>query len=187
MIGKIISHDMESISSITSDSQTHANRLLRFLALQKPGDISQEKMGTYLGTSKGNIRNILDILEKTQLIFHCEPHIASAKRSVKSGQYFFAKSSIKHIITSSIGNLNSNKKSYLGILLENLVASILFYLSNEDGNYFKLYYDPEIGGNVDFIIHGEFQRPIPMGVSMGKKPKNKWHLLLNVIMRIMVL
>lgn len=100
MIGKVISHDMGAISSITSDSQTHANRLLRFLALQKPGDISQEKMGTYLGTSKGNIRNILDILEKTQLIFHCEPHIAFAKISIKSWQYFFC--NIKHKTYSNI-------------------------------------------------------------------------------------
>lgn len=163
---------MGAISSITSDSQTHANRLLRFLALQKPGDISQEKMATYIGTSKGNVRNILDILEKTQLIFHCEPHIASPKRSIKSWKYFFATSSIKHILTSSIGNLNSNKKAYLGVLLENLVASTLFYL-NEDENYFKLYYDPEDKSNVDFVIHGEFQKAIPIEVSMGKKKKRQ--------------
>ena len=172
MIKKVVSHDMGAISSITSDSQTHANRLLRFLALQKPGDISQEKMATYLGTSKGNVRNILDILEKTQLIFHCEPHIASPKRSIKSWEYFFATSSIKHILTSSIGNLNSNKKAYLGVLLENLVASTLFYL-NEDENYFKLYYDPEDKSNVDFVIQGEFQKAIPIEVSMGKKKKRQ--------------
>ena len=173
MIKKVISHDMGAISSITSASQTHANRLLRFLALQKPGDISQEKMGTYLGTSKGNVRNILDILEKTRLIFHCEPHIASPKRSIKSWEYFFATSSIKHILTSSIGNLNSNKKAYLGVLLENLVASTLFYLSNEEGNYFTLYYDPEDKTNVDFVIQAEFQKAIPIEVSMGKKKKRQ--------------
>ena len=173
MIKKVISHDMGVISSITSASQTYANRLLRFLALQKPGDISQEKMGTYLGTSKGNVRNILDILEKTRLIFHCEPHIASPKRSIKSWEYFFATSSIKHILTSSIGNLNSNKKAYLGVLLENLVASTLFYLSNEVGNYFRLYYDPEDKTNVDFVIQAEFQKAIPIEVSMGKKKKRQ--------------
>ena len=173
MIKKVISHDMGAISSITTASQTHANRLLRFLALQKPGDISQEKMGTYLGTSKGNVRNILDILEKTQLIFHCEPHIASPKRSIKSWEYFFATSSIKHILTSSIGNLHSNKKAYLGVLLENLVASTLFYLSNEEGNYFTLYYDPEDKTNVDFVIQGEFQKAIPIEVSIGKKKKRQ--------------
>ena len=173
MVKKVISQDMGNISSITTDSQTYANRLLRFLALQKPGDLSQEKMGEYLGTSKGNIRNILDILEKTQLIFHCEPHIASPKRSMKSWEYFFATSSIKHILTSSIGNLNSNKKSYLGILLENLVASSLSYLSMEDESYFTLYYDPEIRGNVDFIIQKEFQKAIPIEVSMGKKTKKQ--------------
>ena len=107
------------------------------------------------------------------MIFHCEPHIASAKRSIKSWEYFFATSSIKHILTSSIGNLNSNKKAYLGVLLENLVASTLFYLSHEDGNYFKLYYDPETDGNVDFIIQREFQFPIPIEVGMGKKTKKQ--------------
>lgn len=54
-------------------------------------------------------------------------------------------------------------------ILENLVASTLFYLSNDDGNYFNLYYDPENDGNVDFIIQREFQSPIPIEVSMGKK------------------
>lgn len=109
MIKKVISHDMVSISSITTDSQTYANRLLRFLALHKPSDVSQEKMGSYLGTSKCNVKNILDILEKTQLIFHCESHIASAKRSIKSWSIFFSTSTIKRILNSSICNLNSNK------------------------------------------------------------------------------
>lgn len=58
-------------------------------------------------------------------------------------------------------------------ILENLVASTLFYLSNDDGNYFKLYYDPENDGNVDFIIQREFQSPIPIEVSMGKKTKKQ--------------
>ena len=58
-------------------------------------------------------------------------------------------------------------------MLENLVASTLFYLSNEDGNYFTLYYDPEDKTNVDFIIQGEFQKAIPIEVSMGKKKKRQ--------------
>lgn len=49
----------------------------------------------------------------------------------------------------------------------------MFYLSNEDGNYFKLYYDPETDGNVDFIIQREFQSPIPIEVSIGKKTKKQ--------------
>lgn len=69
--------------------------------------------------------------------------------------------------------MNSNKKAYLGILLENLVASTLFYLSHEYGSYFKLYYDPETKDNVDFIIQREFQPPIPIEVSMGKKSKRQ--------------
>lgn len=173
MMRKVITQDMSSISSITSDSQTHANRLLRFLAIQKPGNFSQEKMGSYLGTSKGNIKNILDLLEKTQLIFHIEPHIKSAKRQVKSWEYFFASSSLKHALNLSIGNLNSDKNAYLGILLENLVASRLFYLSNEYGSYFTLYYDPENKTNVDFIVQREFQKAIPVEVSMGKKDKKQ--------------
>ena len=69
--------------------------------------------------------------------------------------------------------------------MENLVASTLFYLSNEDGNYFTLYYDPEDKTNVDFIIQREFQKAIPIEVSMGKKRKDKFLQQLNDTMQIM--
>lgn len=43
----------------------------------------------------------------------------------------------------------------------------------EDESYFTLYYDSEIRGNVDFIIQREFQKAIPIEVSMGKKTKKQ--------------
>ena len=73
MTNKIITEDIMQIKTITSDNQAIAKRIIRQLALQKPGEVSQHKLSNYLKTAVSNVNNILDLLEKTELIFHCEP------------------------------------------------------------------------------------------------------------------
>ena len=171
MTNKIITEDMMQIKSLTSQNQAIAKRIIRQLPLQNPGEISQHKLSNYLKTSLSNINNILALLEKTELIFHCEPFGGSSRRLKKPWKYYFASSSIRHALSMKIGNTMKNSDEYEGILIENLVASNLFNLSNTQADSFNIYYDPHKDKNVDFIIQDAFENPIPIEVGRGKKKK----------------
>lgn len=142
MTNKIVTEDIMQIKTITSENQAKAKRIIRQLALQKPGEISQNKLSNYLKTSVSNVNNILDLLEKTELIFHCEPFGGSSRRLKKPWKYYFASSSIRHALSMKIGNTMKNSEEYEGMLIENLVASNLFNLSNTQIDSFNIYYDP---------------------------------------------
>lgn len=173
MTNKIITEDIMQIKTITSDNQAIAKRIIRQLALQKPGEVSQHKLSNYLKTAVSNVNNILDLLEKTELIFHCEPFGGSSRRLKKPWKYYFASSSIRHALSMKIGNTMKNSEEYEGILIENLVASNLFNLSNTQINSFNIYYNPHKDKNVDFVIQDSFENPIPIEVGRGKKKKGQ--------------
>jgi predicted AAA+ superfamily ATPase len=180
VVKKVILTDMNNIGSISADSQVNSIRLLNYLALQQPGEISQNNIAKYLNCSSTTIKNILDILEKTHLIFHVEAYGSSSKRAKKSWKYYFATSSLRHALVSKIGNTMINQIPYQGVLFENLVASSFFNLRIHGDISFNTYYDDNKKKNVDFIIQQEFNRPIPVEVSVGKKDKKQ---VLNAINR----
>ncbi len=184
---KIVNTDMINIKNFTAENQANAKRILRFIALQEPGEASQAKLSNYLKTSTGNVKNILDILEKTQLLVHCEPYGGEAKRIKKSWKYYFATPSLHNVLSSKYGNNLKNSNEYEGILLENLVASTLFNIRNRKNNHFHIYYDVNKKNNVDFIIKKDFENPIPIEVGHGNKNKNKLLMQLKDIKQIMVL
>ena len=69
------------------NNQILANRILRFLATQPTGEISQNNLANYFNTAISNVNNVLDILEKTHLIFHCEPYGVASTRARKPWKY----------------------------------------------------------------------------------------------------
>ena len=93
------------------NNQILANRILRFLATQPTGEISQNNLANYFNTAISNVNNVLDILEKTHLIFHCEPY----------GEH--------QLELVNLGNTIMNLTEYEGILIENQIATNLFNLS----------------------------------------------------------
>lgn len=173
MVEKVVNTDMVAIKNFTFENQTNSNRILRYLALQNAGDLSQNNLAKYLKTSQANVKNILDILEKTHLIFSLEAYGTSSKRIKKTKKYYFATSSIRNALSIKSGNTIKNIKQYEGILLENLVASILFNLTQRENNYFTLYYDANKKKNVDFILQQDFKNPVPIEVGRGKKDKKQ--------------
>ena len=69
-VENVIRKDLGTISNITSNTQTNALRLIKFLAEKYPGDISQNALANKIKTSSGTVNTILDLLEKTQLILN---------------------------------------------------------------------------------------------------------------------
>lgn len=177
-VEKVIDTDMKIIKNISEDNQVNANRTIRYLALANSNETSMNKISTYLNTSISNVKIILETLEKTQIIFHCEAHGTSSKRTRKSWKYYFATSSLKNALLNSIGNTNTNKAQHEGILLENFVASKLHQFTKYNKAY-TLYYDSNKKGNVDFILQKEFGHKIPIEVGRGKKDKKQIKKAIN--------
>lgn len=56
------------------------------------------KISKYLKTAVGNVETILNLLEKTHLIYHLEPSGSPSLRTKKARKYYFATSSIKYAL-----------------------------------------------------------------------------------------
>ncbi|MBE6494725.1 MAG: ATP-binding protein [Methanosphaera stadtmanae] len=179
MTERVINVDMTNIKNFTIENQINANRLLRYLSLQRSSDVSQVKLSKELNTSQSNIKNILNILEKTHLIYHLEAYGTSTKRISKAYKYYFATSSIKNALSTITGNTMKNTSEYEGILLENLVASTLNNIKKQENHYFTIYYDSNKKNNVDFLLQEEFKNPIPIEVGIGKKDKKQIKYAMN--------
>ena len=130
-----------------------------FFAFQNPGVISKGSLSNHFDVNVRQITKILDILEKTQLIFHIEAFTSSSKRI-------------------DLGNANlEDKNAYIAKLLENFVASSFINLDNRNVMPYKIYYDDskkkKKEKNVDFIVQRNLEKPIPIEVSCGKKDKSQ--------------
>ena len=173
IISKIITQDMTNVFDLHKNTQNNIYRVLTFLASQKPGEISQGKISNQMGLSKSTINSIFNILEKTQLIFHFEAFGGAGKRIKKQWKYYIATPSMKHSINEEFGITYSDSRNYDGILLENLIATSLYNLSNNEHMFkFATYYDSH-KNSADFIVQKTFEKAIPIEVGLGEKPKKQ--------------
>ena len=170
MVEKVVTTDMNNIEGITSDTQNLAFQILKYFAFQNPGEVSKGSLSNHFDAKKPLVTKVLDILEKTQLIFHIEAFTSSVKRTTKPHEYFFATPSLKHNLALDVGNaMLEDETAYFGKLLENYVASSFHDLDNKSSISYKTYYDDSnkmrSDKNVDFIVQRELEKPIPIEVS----------------------
>ncbi len=174
VVDKVVTTDMPDIEGIKDDTRYLAFQILNFFAFQNPGEVSKGSLANTFDASKSIITKVLNILEKTQLIFHIEPFTSSTKRTTKPHEYFFATSSLKHNLILSVGNaVGEDENAYMGKLLETYVASSFLNLDERSNIPYKTYYDDSkkksSEKNVDFIVQRGIDKPIPIEVSYGKK------------------
>lgn len=172
----VVTKDLGTMNNLTANTQTNALRLMKFLAEKYPGDISQNALANKIKTSAGTVSTIMDLLEKTHLIFHIEPYAGANARAKKSWQYYFATPSIMHAINTKFGFSSINLTEYEGILLETLVGSNLVNLKNSEQFFeFSIFYDTHKvkKQKVDFIIKKDFDEVIPIEVGHGNKDDNQ--------------
>lgn len=168
MVDRIIDKDVFSIQSFKSESRETIKRIIYFLAAQSPGGTSDSKLSKHLGVSSKQIRNILEVLEKTHLVFSVKPYGGAGKLVRKSWKYYFLSPSINASIRHSLGIFNKNNRETLGVLLENMVASYLIRMKETINQPAGIFYDSDDGG-VDFIIKDSKENVIPVEVGYGKK------------------
>ena len=131
MVEKVVTTDMNNIEGINSNTQDLAFQILNFFAFQNPGEVSIGSLSNLFDAPKLQVTKVLDILEKTQLIFHIEAFTSSVKRTTKPHEYFFATPSLKHNLALDVGNaMLEDETAYFGKLLESYVASSFHDLDN---------------------------------------------------------
>ncbi|WP_298501026.1 ATP-binding protein [uncultured Methanobrevibacter sp.] len=177
MVEKVVTTDMNNIGGINNGTQDLAFQILNYFAFQNPGEVSKGSLSNIFDAKKLLVSKVLDILEKTQLIFHIEPFTSSVKRTTKPNEYFFATSSLKHNLSLDMGAaILEDETAYMGKLFETYVASSFHNLDNRNITSYKIYYDDANRNsekNVDFIVQRGMEKPIPIEVSWGDKDKSQ--------------
>ena len=178
MIEKVVMTDMNNIEGINTDTQNLAFQILNYFAFQNPAEVSIGSLSNLFDAKKPLVTKVINILEKTQLIFHIGAFTSSVKRTTKPNEYFFATSSLKHILSLDVGNaILEDETAYFGKLLENYVASSFHNLDNKSKMSYKIYYDDSkkksSDKNVDFIVQRGLEKPVPIEVSCGDKDKSQ--------------
>ena len=171
---------MGTVKNITTDTQSYAMRILKFMAQKYPGDVSQNKLSSELKCSFSTINTLCYLLEKTQLHFSFDEYGGINHRIKKTKQYYFATPSIRHVINLNFGVTKITEDEYEGILLENFVASNLFNLKTDENFIdFNIYYEKRKRG-VEFLVNKSFENPIPIKVGHKKKSKRRVINAMNI-------
>lgn len=172
MIDRVIEKDVFSIRSFNTETRNTISRILAFLALQSPGGTSDAKLSERLGISPTLVRSILDVLEKTHLIFSVKPYGGAGRVVRKSWKYYFLSPSINTAIRFKLGSYDRNSKEMFSVLVENLVASYFIRMKETVNLPTGIFYDSEDGG-ADFVIQDGKENTIPIEVGSGKKDKGQ--------------
>lgn len=172
IVNRVVEKDVFSLKSFNTDTRTTISRIITFLALQDPGGSSDAKLGNKLGTSPKLIREILNILEKTHLVFSVKPYGTAGKVVRKSWKYYFLSPTLTATIRFKLGKYNTRDRKLLGVLSESLVASYFFRLKETSNLPLGIFYDPAKNG-VDFLLQTPDEGLIPVEVGVGRKDKSQ--------------
>lgn len=74
IINRIITRDIPSLKNFNNITNINISRIITYLALEKPGGTSNIKLANNLSISPKSVNDILNVLEKTQLIFSIKPY-----------------------------------------------------------------------------------------------------------------
>lgn len=168
MTERIIEKDVFTIKDFKTDTRNTITRILTFLSLQGVGGTSDSKLAKRLNKSPSLIRSILEVLEKTHLVFNIKPYGSAGKIVNKPWQYYFLSPSLNTSFRFKFGSKDFKSNEMNGILSENLVASYLMRMKKTKGYPTSIFYDSEKGG-VDFLIQKNDEKIIPIEVGYGKK------------------
>ncbi|MDR0911823.1 MAG: AAA family ATPase [Methanobrevibacter sp.] len=170
-IENIINKDISSIKSFNLSTASSIEEIIYYLGLQAPGGTSTYNIANYISIGQTTVKNILDVLEKTQLLFSILPYGSGGKIIKKPRQYFFLSPSIKAAINYNVGRFDLMSRKCLGALAETLVASGLYKMTKTSYPVMKLFYPPDKGSS-DFLIKVKLNDLIPIEIGVGKKTKS---------------
>lgn len=172
IVNRVVEKDVFSIKSFNTESRSVISRVITFLALQTPGGTSDAKLATKLGKSPRLIREILNILELTHLVFSVKPYGTAGKVVRKAWKYYFLSPTVNAAIRFKLGKYNRRDRKLLGVLTESLVASYFFRMKETVHRPLGIFYDPAKNG-VDFLLQTADDGLIPVEVGFGEKDRTQ--------------
>ncbi|MDG3548589.1 ATP-binding protein [Methanobacterium formicicum] len=172
IVNRVVEKDVFSIKSFNTESRSVISRVITFLALQDPGGTSDAKLATKLGKSPRLIREILNILELTHLVFSVKPYGTAGKVVRKAWKYYFLSPTVNAAIRFKLGKYNKRDRKLLGVLTESLVASYFFRMKETVHRPLGIFYDPAKNG-VDFLLQTADDGLIPVEVGVGEKDRTQ--------------
>ena len=171
LIERIVQEDLRYFASFNKVSNESILRLISYLATKKPGSTSNSALAQSLNLNIRTVNNILDALEKSQLIFSINAYGSAGKILNKPKQHFFLTPCLKSAINYRVGRYDLNHEKCYAVLAENMVASTLKRFADESFNSLGIFYDANKKG-VDFIVK-IFDDIVPIEVGVGKKTKSQ--------------
>ncbi|MDR2624588.1 MAG: AAA family ATPase [Methanobrevibacter sp.] len=172
VVNRVIEKDIPAIKSFNGSTTDNIRRIVIYLALSRPGAISNRKIADNLSISPRLVNEILSVLEKTQITFNIKPYGGAGKIVKKPWNYYFLSPPIKAAINHEMGRFNLDNRKCLGNLAENLVASSLYKMLKTRFRLMGLFYPPE-EKSVDFLIRTKLDDIVPIEVGFGKKTKSQ--------------
>jgi len=167
-IKKIAYLDIPTINNVKSSSIEDTIKIINYLAGAEK--ISIESISNGLNISKENVRNILEYLEMSSLIFSVKPLGSEEKESRKRRKYYFITPTIRFMIKDYLGTF---KESDIGFLFEEYIASTLYKIQiTHNMLNIKVFYDPN-KNSADFLIKTNNNKIIPVEVKYGKSQKGE--------------
>jgi predicted AAA+ superfamily ATPase len=171
-VENIINIDIPSVKSLNTSTLDTIRLIIIYLALQRSGGTSNTKLAKYFSISSTSVKNILDVLEKTQLMFSVKPYGGPSKILKKPWRYYFLSPSLKTAVNFEMKKYSLDSRKCLGALGETLVGSSLFKMIKTDFSLMGLFYPPDKGSS-DFLIRTNLEDLVPIEVGVGKKTKSQ--------------
>ena len=178
LIERVVDNDVRHYKAYNGNTKQVIFNILSFLATQKPGGLSVNNLSKDIGSPRSNIIDLLDILEKTQMIFHIKPYGGASKMIRSPSKYYFLSPTLNASINFTLGKHNPNNRDYLGILAETYVASTFFRLKNTISKPNGIF-SPTGKGMADFIITDFEGNKVAVEVGIGEKDKSQVNKTMN--------
>ena len=178
LIERVVENDVRHYKAYNGNTKQVIFNILSFLATQKPGELSVNNLSKDIGSPRSNIIDLLDILEKTHMIFHIKPYGGASKMIRSPSKYYFLSPTLNASINFTLGKHNPNNRDYLGILAETYVASTFFRLKNTISKPNGIF-SPTGKGMADFIITDFEGNKMAVEVGIGEKDKSQVNKTMN--------
>jgi predicted AAA+ superfamily ATPase len=146
-IDKIITKDIPQVGQVTNDILSKVPSIL--YAVSDADTLNVKKLAEMLDISRPTLSNLLEALEKAELLYRVYPHGSHYSQVKKPSKYLFSSSAFRSMYFHSLGNI-TKELTYKGHLMEDVFVG---YCKRQFWGHpeMSLTYDPEQGG-ADFII-----------------------------------
>lgn len=168
MLDAVAAKDIVQFGKFEHDTLLAVKRLLFILAENDTTSIYQ--LERVLGISRLTIQNVLEALEKTEVLIRVPAHGSNMTVAKQPAKYLFMSPAIRMSFFRITGNVQTFQ-TRKGKLLEDLVGAHLYreFVCRGAGT---VRYDATQGG-ADFILQIENKRQIAIEVGLGTKDKTQ--------------